>query len=94
MLAVFLEKKLKELRQAEVTGLLEYIDKVEGLGLTQSELSDTVEDVDCETFDEVKTGFKKPCLNSSFYCLPLLNLEPRLCIFGSLKQIFFEVELV
>ena len=93
LLAVFPEEKFKELREAEVTVLLEDIGKVEVLGLTQSELSDTVEEVDCETFDEAKSGFKQG-LNSSFDCLPLLNLEARLSIFGSFKQIFFEAELV
>ena len=39
--------------------------KVEVLSLTQSELGETVEEVDCEIFDETKTGFKQG-LNSSF----------------------------
>ena len=80
LLAVFPEKKFKELREAKVTVLLEDIGKVEILSLTQSELRDTVEEVDRETFDEAKRGFKQG-LNSSFECLPLLNLEARLSIF-------------
>ena len=51
LLAVFPEEKFKELTETEVTVLLEDIDKVEVFGLVQSELSDTVEEVDCETFD-------------------------------------------
>ena len=39
--AVFPEEKWKELREAEVTVLLEDRGKVEVLSLTQSELSDT-----------------------------------------------------
>ena len=46
LLAVFSEEKFKELREAEVTILLEDIGKREVLGLTQSELSDTVGEVD------------------------------------------------
>ena len=93
LLAAFPEEQLKELREAEITVLLEDVGKVEVLSLTQSELSDTVEEVDCETFDETKSGFNQG-LNSSFDCLPLLNLEARLSIFGGFKQIFFEAELV
>ena len=67
--------------------------KVEVFGLTQSELSDTIQEVDCEIFYEAKTG-RKQDLNSSFDCLPSLNLEARLSIFDSFKQILFEAELV
>ena len=59
LLAVFPEEKLKKLREAEVTVLLEDIGKVVVLHLTHSELSDTVEEVDCETFDEAKTSFNQ-----------------------------------
>ena len=64
--------------------------KVEVLRLTQSELGNTVEEVNCDTFDDAKSGFKQG-LNSSFDCWPSLNLEAS--IFGSFKQIFFEAEL-
>ena len=89
----FPEEQLKELREAEVAVLLEYVGKIKVLSSTQLELRDIVEEVDCETFDETKNGFKQD-LNSSFDCLPLLNLKARLSIFGSFKQIFFEAELV
>ena len=58
LLAVFLEEQLKDIREAEVPVLLEDGGKVEVLSLTQSELRDTVEEVDCETIDEAKSGFK------------------------------------
>ena len=90
LLAAFPEEKLKELREGEVTVLLEDIGKVQVLRLTQSELSDAVEEVDCETFDKAKSGFKRG-LNSSFDCLPLSNLDARLSIFGSFKQIFLKL---
>ena len=45
LLDVFPEEKLKELREAEVTVLLEDVGKAEVSSLTQSELSDTVEEV-------------------------------------------------
>ena len=93
LLAVFPEEQLKELRETEVTVLLKDVGKVEVLSLTQSELRNTVEEVDWETIDETKSGFKQG-LNSSFDCLPLLNLDARLSISGSFKQIFFEAKLV
>ena len=46
LLAVFPEEQLKELREAEVTVLLEDVGKFEVLSLTQSELRNTVEEVD------------------------------------------------
>ena len=92
LLAVFPEEQLKELKEAEVTVLLEEVSKVEILSLTQSLLKDTVEEVDCETIDEKKCSFKQG-LNSSFDCLPLSDLEVRLSIFGSFKKIFFEANL-
>ena len=46
LLAVFLEEQLKELRETEVTELLEDVGKVEVLTLTQSELRNPVEKVD------------------------------------------------
>ena len=46
LLAVFLEEQLKELRETEVTELLEDVGKVEVLNLTQSELRNPVEKVD------------------------------------------------
>ena len=58
LLAVFLEEQLKDIREAEVPVLLEDGGKVEVLSLTQSELRDTVKEVDCETIDEAKSGFK------------------------------------
>ena len=58
LLAVFPEEQLKDLREAEVPVLLEDGGKVKVLSLTQSELRDTVEEVDCETIDEAKSGFK------------------------------------
>ena len=84
----FPEEQLKEPREAEVTVMLEYVAKIEVLSSTQSELRDTVEEVDCETFDETKSGFKQD-LNSRLDCLPVLNLKARVSIFGSFKQIFF-----
>ena len=74
LLAKFPEKHLKELRETEVTVLLEDVDKVEVWSLTQSELRNTVEEVDWETIDDTKSGFKQG-LNSSFDSLPLLNLR-------------------
>ena len=59
LLAVFPEEQLKDLREAEVPVLLEDGGKVAVLSLTQSELRDTVEEVDCETIDEEKSGFKQ-----------------------------------
>ena len=59
LLAVFPEEQLKDLREAEVPVLLEDGGKVEVLSLTQSELRDTVEEVDCETIDEAKSGFQQ-----------------------------------
>ena len=59
LLAVFPEEQLKDLREAEVPVLLEDGGKVAVLSLTQSELRDTVEEVDCETIDEAKSGFKQ-----------------------------------
>ena len=93
LLAVFPEEQLKELRETEVTVLLENVGKIEVLSLTQSELRNNAKEVDWETIDETKSGFEQG-LNSSFDCLPLLNLDARLSIFGSFKQIFFEAELV
>ena len=93
LLAVFPEEQLKELRETEVTVLLENVGKIEVLSLTQSELRNTAKEVDWETIDETKSGFEQG-LNSSFDCLPLLNLDTRLSIFGSFKQIFFEAELL
>ena len=84
----FPEEQLKEPREAEVTVMLEYVAKIKVLSSTQSELRDTVEEVDCETFDETKSGFKQD-LNSRLDCLPVLNLKARVSIFGSFKQIFF-----
>ena len=84
----FPEEQLKEPREAEVTVMLEYVAKIKVLSSTQSELGDTVEEVDCETFDETKSGFKQD-LNSRLDCLPVLNLKARVSIFGSFKQIFF-----
>ena len=46
LLALFPEEQLKELREAEVTVLLEEAGKVEVLSLTQSELRDFVEEVE------------------------------------------------
>ena len=92
LLDVFPEQ-LKELTETEVTVLLEDVGKVEVLSLTQSELRNTVEEVDWETTDETKSGFKQD-LNSTFHCLSLLNLDARLSIFGSFKQFFFEAEMV
>ena len=46
LLAVFPEEQLKELRETEVTVLLEDVGKFEVLSLTQSELRNTVEEVD------------------------------------------------
>ena len=46
LLAVFPEEQLKELRETEVTVLLENVGKFEVLSLTQSELRNTVEEVD------------------------------------------------
>ena len=57
LLAVFPEKQLKEVREAQVTVLPEDVGKVEVLSSTKSELRDTVEEVDCETFHETKIGF-------------------------------------
>ena len=74
LLAVFPEKQLKQLWETEVTELLENVGKIEALSLTQSELRNTVEEVDWETIDETKSDFKQG-LNSSFDCLPLLNLD-------------------
>ena len=84
----FPEEQLKEPREAEVTVMLECVAKIKVLSSTQSELRDTVEEVDCETFDETKSGFKQD-LNSRLDCLPVLNLKARVSIFGSFKQIFF-----
>ena len=84
----FPEEQLKEPREAEVTVMLEYVAKIKVLSSTQSELRDTVEEVDCKTFDETKSGFKQD-LNSRLDCLPVLNLKARVSIFGSFKQIFF-----
>ena len=84
----FPEEQLKEPREAEVTVMLEYVAKIKVLSSTQSDLRDTVEEVDCETFDETKSGFKQD-LNSRLDCLPVLNLKARVSIFGSFKQIFF-----
>ena len=92
LLGVFPEEQLKELRETDVAVMLEDVGKDEVLSLTHSELRDTVDEVDCETFDETKSGFKQG-LNSICNCLPL-NLEARLSIFGSFKQIFFEAELL
>ena len=58
LLAVFPEKQLKEVREAQVTVLPEDVGRVEVLSSTKSELRDTVEEVDCETFHETKIGFK------------------------------------
>ena len=76
LLVVFPEEQLKELREEEFIVLLEDVGKAEVLSLTQSELGETVEEVDCETFDETKSGIKQS-LNSSFDGLPLLNLQAR-----------------
>ena len=89
LLVLFLKEQLKKLRKAEVIVLLEDVGKVEVLSYTKLELRETVEEVDCETFDETKNGFKQG-LNSSFDCLPSLNLKVRLFIFGSFKQIFLK----
>lgn len=84
--AVFPEEQLNELTGAEVTLFLEEVGKVEVLRLTQLKLSrDFNSEVECEAFDEKNCVFKLG-LNSSFDCLPLLNLEPRIYIFDSFKQ--------
>ena len=90
LLAVFPEEQLKEIWETEVTELLEDVGKVEVLSLTQSELRNTVEEVDWETIDETKSGFKQG-LNSSFDCLSWLNLDARLSISGSFKQFFLKL---
>ena len=46
LLVVFPEEQLKELRETEFTILMEDVGKVEVLSLTQSELRNTVEEVD------------------------------------------------
>ena len=83
LLAVFPEKQLKELKEAEVTVLMEEVDKLELRG-------DTVEGVDREIFDE-KNYSSKQSLNSSFDCLHFINLEARLSIFGSFKQFLLKL---
>ena len=63
---------------------------LKGLSLTQTELRNTVDEVDWETIDETKSSFQQG-LNSSFDCLPLLNLDAKLSISGSFKQIFLKL---
>ena len=83
--AQFPEEQLKELKETKFTALLKEVGKAEVLLLTQSELRvDIAEEVDCENCDEKKSGFKQG-LNPSIVCLLLLNLDPRLSIFGCFK---------
>ena len=82
-----------DLQSKSRTGFYITASILKGLSLTQSELRNTVDEVDWETIDETKSSFQQG-LNSNFDCLPLLNLDAKLSIFGSFKQIFFEADLV